>query len=98
MTCWSMTSSLMRPGSMDGAASSQVFPGCSLESWPPSTCSRNARAPEATGSWARHAQVDVIHREIEYDLTVDTARLSPEECARAILAALPADADLKGHS
>jgi chloramphenicol 3-O phosphotransferase len=35
------------------------------------------------------AQVDVIHRDIEYDLTVDTARLSPEECARAILAALP---------
>jgi chloramphenicol 3-O phosphotransferase len=44
------------------------------------------------------SQVDVIHREIEYDLTVDTARLSPEECARAILAALPADAGLKGHS
>ena len=35
------------------------------------------------------AQVDLIHRDIEYDLTVDTARLSPEECARAILAALP---------
>jgi chloramphenicol 3-O phosphotransferase len=34
------------------------------------------------------AQIDVIHRDIEYDLTVDTARLSPEECARAILAAL----------
>jgi chloramphenicol 3-O phosphotransferase len=34
------------------------------------------------------AQVDVIHREIEYDLTVDTASLSPEECARVILAAL----------
>ena len=36
------------------------------------------------------AQVDLIHRGIEYDLTVDTARQSPEECARAILAALEA--------
>lgn len=34
------------------------------------------------------AQVDVIHTGIEYDLTVDTASQSPEECARAILAAL----------
>ena len=34
------------------------------------------------------AQFDVIHRDIDYDLTVDTARLSPEECARKILAAL----------
>jgi chloramphenicol 3-O phosphotransferase len=37
------------------------------------------------------AQVDVIHSDIEYDFTVDTARLSPEECARAVLAALPAE-------
>lgn len=44
------------------------------------------------------AQVDVIHRDIEYDLTVDTARMSREECGRAILAALLTDADLKGHS
>lgn len=36
------------------------------------------------------AQVDLIHRGIEYDLTLDTARQSPEECARAILAALEA--------
>jgi chloramphenicol 3-O phosphotransferase len=34
------------------------------------------------------AQVDVIHRGIEYDVTVDTSRSSPDECARAILAAL----------
>ena len=34
------------------------------------------------------AQVDVIHRGIEYDLTVDTSRQSPEECARSILGAL----------
>ncbi|MGH3137182.1 MAG: chloramphenicol phosphotransferase CPT family protein [Gaiellaceae bacterium] len=34
------------------------------------------------------AQVDVIHRGIEYDVTVDTSRRSPDECARAILAAL----------
>jgi chloramphenicol 3-O phosphotransferase len=34
------------------------------------------------------AQVDVIHRGIEYDLTVDTSRQSPDECAREILAAL----------
>ena len=34
------------------------------------------------------AQVDSIHRGIPYDLTVDTSRQSPEECARAILAVL----------
>jgi chloramphenicol 3-O phosphotransferase len=34
------------------------------------------------------SQVDVIHRGIQYDVTVDTSRQSPEECARAILAAL----------
>jgi chloramphenicol 3-O phosphotransferase len=33
------------------------------------------------------SQVEVLHRGIEYDLTVDTSRESPEECARAILAA-----------
>jgi chloramphenicol 3-O phosphotransferase len=34
------------------------------------------------------AQVDVVHREIEYDLTVDTSCQSPEECAGTILDAL----------
>jgi chloramphenicol 3-O phosphotransferase len=34
------------------------------------------------------AQVDVIHAGIDYDLTLDTASQSPEECARAILKAL----------
>ena len=34
------------------------------------------------------AQFDVIHRGIEYDLTVDTSLQSPEECAREIIAAL----------
>ena len=34
------------------------------------------------------AQVDVTHRGIEHDLTVDTSRQFPEECARSILAAL----------
>jgi chloramphenicol 3-O phosphotransferase len=34
------------------------------------------------------AQVDVIHSGIVYDLTVDTSRHSPEECAHAILEAL----------
>jgi chloramphenicol 3-O phosphotransferase len=34
------------------------------------------------------AQVELIHRGVEYDLTVDTSRQSPEECARSILAAL----------
>jgi chloramphenicol 3-O phosphotransferase len=34
------------------------------------------------------AQVDVVHRGVDYDLTVDTSRQSPEECARAILEAL----------
>jgi chloramphenicol 3-O phosphotransferase len=34
------------------------------------------------------AQFDLIHNGIEYDLTVDTARQSPEECARTILSAL----------
>src|SRR3954471_24464889 len=34
------------------------------------------------------AQADVIHAGIEYDVTVDTASQSPEECARVILATL----------
>jgi chloramphenicol 3-O phosphotransferase len=34
------------------------------------------------------AQADVIHAGIDYDLVVDTGSQSPEECARAILAAL----------
>jgi chloramphenicol 3-O phosphotransferase len=34
------------------------------------------------------AQADAIHSGIEYDLTLDTASQSPEQCARAILAAL----------
>lgn len=34
------------------------------------------------------AQFEVIHWGIEYDLTVDTSRQSPEECAQSILAAL----------
>jgi chloramphenicol 3-O phosphotransferase len=34
------------------------------------------------------AQVSVIHAGIEYDVTVDTASQSPEECARVILASL----------
>jgi chloramphenicol 3-O phosphotransferase len=37
------------------------------------------------------AQVDLIHTGIEYDLTVDTASQSPEECACAILAALESE-------
>lgn len=34
------------------------------------------------------SQFDVIHSGIEYDVTVNTSSQSPEECARAILAAL----------
>jgi chloramphenicol 3-O phosphotransferase len=34
------------------------------------------------------AQFDVIHRGIDYELTVDTSTQSPEDCARAILAAI----------
>ena len=34
------------------------------------------------------AQVNAIHVGIDYDLTLDTASQSPEECAHAILAAL----------
>jgi len=34
------------------------------------------------------AQVDVVHSDVDYDLTVDTARSTPEECARTILDAL----------
>jgi len=34
------------------------------------------------------AQVDVIHVGVEYDLTLDTASQSPEECAHTILASL----------
>jgi len=33
-------------------------------------------------------QFHAIHSGIEYDITVDTARQSPEDCARAILSAL----------
>ena len=33
-------------------------------------------------------QFDVIHSGIEYDVTVDSARQSPQDCARAILSAL----------
>jgi chloramphenicol 3-O phosphotransferase len=33
-------------------------------------------------------QFGVIHRGIEYDVTVDTARQSPEDCARTILSGL----------
>jgi chloramphenicol 3-O phosphotransferase len=33
-------------------------------------------------------QFDVIHSGIEYDVIVDSARQSPEDCARAILSAL----------
>ena len=35
------------------------------------------------------SQFDVIHNGIDYDVTVDTSSQSPEECALAILAALP---------
>lgn len=38
------------------------------------------------------AQVNRIHDGVEYDLTVDTSRQSPDECARVILAALAAGA------
>ena len=34
------------------------------------------------------AQVDVIHDGIEYDLIVDSARQSPQECAEVIIAML----------
>jgi chloramphenicol 3-O phosphotransferase len=34
------------------------------------------------------AQFDVIHNGIEYDLVVDSARQSPQECAAAIIAML----------
>jgi chloramphenicol 3-O phosphotransferase len=34
------------------------------------------------------AQFDVIHSGIDYDVRVDTSTQSPDECARAILAAL----------
>jgi chloramphenicol 3-O-phosphotransferase len=33
-------------------------------------------------------QLDVIHSGTEYDVTVDTAQQSSEECARAILSTL----------
>ncbi len=43
------------------------------------------------------AQVDKIHHGVEYDLVVDTSRQSPEECARAILAALALTLPLGRH-
>src|SRR4051794_18368577 len=45
-----------------------------------------ARANRITGE--ARAQFDEIHRGIDYDLMLDTASQSPEECARAILEAL----------
>jgi chloramphenicol 3-O phosphotransferase len=36
------------------------------------------------------AQFDEIHRQIDYDVTLDTDSQSPEECARVILEALRA--------
>ncbi len=36
------------------------------------------------------AQAGVVHQGVEYDLTVDTSTQSPEECARAVLAAVAA--------
>jgi chloramphenicol 3-O phosphotransferase len=39
------------------------------------------------------SQVDLIHDGVEYDLVVDTSRQSPEQCARAILAALARGSD-----
>jgi len=45
-----------------------------------------ARGNRITGEAA--AQIEVIHRDIEYDLTVDTSSQSPEECAEVILSAV----------
>jgi chloramphenicol 3-O phosphotransferase len=55
---------------------------------PPHVLEERERARGNRIAAEARAQVDVIHRGIEYDLTVDTSRESPEECARAILAAL----------
>ena len=46
----------------------------------------SARGNRITGE-ARF-QFGVIHTGVEYDVTVDTARQSPEDCARTILSAL----------
>jgi chloramphenicol 3-O phosphotransferase len=43
------------------------------------------------------AQVDRIHRGIEYDMTVDTSRQSPEDSARTILAALDSSGEGRAH-
>ncbi len=53
-----------------------------------------ARGNRITGE-ARF-QFDVIHNGIEYDLTVNTAQQSPEECGRAILSALGRDHGVGG--
>jgi chloramphenicol 3-O phosphotransferase len=53
-----------------------------------------ARGNRITGE--ARAQADVIHSGIEYDLRVDTASQSPEECARAILAALSPEGPTDG--
>jgi chloramphenicol 3-O phosphotransferase len=44
------------------------------------------------------AQAGAIHSGIQYDLTLDTASQSPEECARAILAALKSEPLSPGRS
>jgi chloramphenicol 3-O phosphotransferase len=48
---------------------------------------RERRGGNRIGGEAR-AQLDEIHKEIDYDLTLDTDAQSPEECARAILEAV----------
>lgn len=62
-TCSSTMSSSTQPGSMDGAVSSLASSGSSSECWHLSTCSRNARPPEATEWPARHAFSSISRRD-----------------------------------
>ncbi len=56
-----------------GGAGSTGLASYQSDCWHPSTCSRNARPPEVTGSPARRRlQFDLIHSGIEHNVSVDT--------------------------
>jgi chloramphenicol 3-O phosphotransferase len=55
---------------------------------PPAVLEERERARGNRIAGEARRQVDSIHAGIDYDLTLDTAASTPEECARAIIAAL----------
>ena len=87
-TCSSMTSSSIPPGSSGGATSSSTSSRCLWASSHRRVLEERERAPGNRIAGEARVQIEVIHRGIEYDLTVDTSRQSPKKCAQSILAAL----------